>query len=72
MHYLAQLRAERACVMLARTDDSVASIGAAVGWPDPAYFSRRFRAIFGMSPREYRHRQRAGGVPARIDRALRA
>ena len=35
MHYLTQIRAERAAVMLTRTDDTVASIGAAVGWPDP-------------------------------------
>ena len=73
MHYLTQIRAERAAVMLTRTDDTVASIGAAVGWPDPAYFSRRFRAVFGMSPRDFRHRQRAGGIPARVGRtALRA
>ncbi len=73
MHYLTQIRAERAAVMLTRTDDAVASIGAAVGWPDPAYFSRRFRAVFGMSPRDFRHRQRAGGIPARVGRtALRA
>jgi AraC family L-rhamnose operon transcriptional activator RhaR len=68
MHYLTQIRAERAAVMLTRTDDAVASIGAAVGWPDPAYFSRRFRAVYGISPREFRHRQRAGGVPARVGR----
>lgn len=62
IHYLSRLRAERAAVMLARTDDAVASIGAAVGWPDPAYFSRRFRAVFGVSPREYRHRHQRESV----------
>lgn len=56
IHYLSRLRAERAAAMLARTDDPVAAIGTAVGWPDPAYFSRRFRTAFGVSPREYRHR----------------
>ena len=61
IHYLSRRRAERAAVMLARTDDPVASIGAAVGWPDPAYFSRRFRAVFGVSPREYRQRHQRGG-----------
>ncbi len=60
MHYLARLRAERAAVMLARTDDPIASIGAAVGWADPAYFSRRFRLAFGTSPREYRQRHHVG------------
>lgn len=62
IHYLSRLRAERAAVMLARTDDAVAAIGAAVGWPDPPYFSRRFRALFGVSPREYRHRHQRGGA----------
>ena len=56
-----------------RTDDPVASIGAAVGWPDPAYFSRRFRPSFGMSPREYRHRQRlAASAPGSAPPVLRA
>jgi AraC family transcriptional regulator, L-rhamnose operon transcriptional activator RhaR len=62
IHYLSRLRAERAAVMLARTDDAVASIGAAVGWPDPAYFSRRFRGVFGVSPREYRNRHQRGSA----------
>jgi len=67
IHYLSRLRAERAAVMLARTEDSVASVGAAVGWPDPAYFSRRFRAEFGVSPREYRHRhQRMGATESPV------
>lgn len=61
IQYLSRRRAERAAVMLARTDDPVASIGVAVGWPDPAYFSRRFRAVFGVSPREYRHKHQRGG-----------
>ena len=60
MHYLSRIRAERAAAMLAGTDDSVASIGAAVGWPDPPHFSRRFRSVMGVSPREYRRRLRAG------------
>lgn len=60
MHYLARLRAERAAALLASTDLPVAVIGSEVGWPDPAYFSRRFRAAFGVSPRDYRrHRSNA-------------
>jgi len=54
MHYLNRLRAERAAAMLATTDLAVAAIGALVGWTDPAYFSRRFRAAFGTSPSRYR------------------
>jgi AraC family transcriptional regulator, L-rhamnose operon transcriptional activator RhaR len=64
MHYLARLRAERAAAMLSSTDLPIASIGAAVGWSDPPYFSRRFRAVFGISPRVYRKRHRQD-VPGR-------
>lgn len=62
MHYLARRRAERAAGMLATTDASIASVGAAIGWPDPSHFSRRFRDSFGMSPRAYRMRNRPDTV----------
>jgi AraC family L-rhamnose operon transcriptional activator RhaR len=52
-------RAERAALLLTTTDDPVASIGARVGWDDPAYFARRFRRETGVSPRVYRARARA-------------
>ena len=57
MAHLAVLRAEAAATRLLRTDDPVADVGAAVGWDDPNYFARRFRARFGMSPTEYRSRR---------------
>ena len=54
MRYLARWRAQRAAGLLVSTDQPVAAIGAAVGWPDPSQFSRRFRAEFGVIPRAYR------------------
>lgn len=60
MRYLARWRAQRAAGLLVSTDQSVAAIGAAVGWPDPSQFSRRFRAEFGVSPRAYR--QHVAGI----------
>jgi AraC family L-rhamnose operon transcriptional activator RhaR len=62
-------RAERAAVLLTTTDDPVASIGAQVGWEDPAYFARRFRRETGVSPRVYRARARAHQAGQRPDRS---
>jgi AraC family transcriptional regulator, L-rhamnose operon transcriptional activator RhaR len=52
--YLAQLRAERAAVLLLHSDDPVTGIGRAVGWPDQNYFARRFKAHYGLSATTYR------------------
>lgn len=63
--YLARLRAEKAATLLARSTMSAARIGALVGWPDPTYFTRRFRAVHGVTPTEYRRTSRhavAGGT----------
>lgn len=56
MAYLARLRAERAAQLLLRGNDSIAQIGAQVGWHDANLFSRRFSAHFGLSAREYRRK----------------
>ncbi len=63
MAFVNQRRAEQAAVLLSGTDDPIAAIGRAVGWPEPASFSRHFRRAFGVSPRQYRRRrgQREGG-----------
>lgn len=56
MAYLARLRAEQAAGLLLHSEQSVAAIGRTVGWPDQNYFSRRFRAQYGLSPSMYRTR----------------
>ena len=42
----------------------VAAVGARWGYPDPAHFSRLFKATYGMGPRDYR----ASHAPAGADR----
>jgi AraC family transcriptional regulator, L-rhamnose operon transcriptional activator RhaR len=54
MAYLSVLRAEAAAIRLLRGNESIATVGAAVGWGDPNYFARRFRAHFGCSPTAFR------------------
>ena len=56
MAHLSVLRAEAAALLLLRTPEPVAAVGAAVGWSDPNYFARRFRAHFGASPTAFRGR----------------
>lgn len=58
MQVLAGLRTERAAAWLITSNAPLAEVGRRVGWPDPNYFARRFRARYGVSPREYRARFR--------------
>lgn len=52
--WLHRRRAERAAVLLLTTELSITTIGQRVGWGDPNYFARRFRAVFSQSPSAYR------------------
>lgn len=54
--YLNGVRVNAACRMLLETDRRVADIAADCGYPNLSNFNRRFRALKGMSPREYRAR----------------
>ena len=52
-------RLERAQELLANTASRIAEVAYASGFADEAYFTRRFRQWFGMSPRAYRDSVRA-------------
>ena len=49
----------RAKAMLCHTDDSIAEISSRLGFNDPFYFSNKFKALSGSTPRAYRklHRE---------------
>ena len=53
-NYLISKRITRAKQLLRFTDMTVDEIGAVVGMGDANYFSRMFRKVEGISPREYR------------------
>ena len=55
IQYLLTIRVNNAASLLETTDYSMAEISAIVGYEDPLYFSRLFRKIKGVSPRDYRN-----------------
>lgn len=52
-HFL-HMKMERACYLLDISQQSIASISESLGYEDPQYFSRLFKKVIGLSPREYR------------------
>jgi AraC-like DNA-binding protein len=56
-------RRNRACRMLRETRDRIADIAMALGYGEPAHFTRAFRRWAGCSPREFRAAQVLAPVP---------
>ena len=50
MMYLNKVRMSKAYDLLVSTDMSVSEVASSVNIPDLSYFSRRFKATFGISP----------------------
>jgi AraC-like DNA-binding protein len=55
--YLMKLRLEHAAALL-EGDDRIAAIAQACGYADQSAFTRQFRAIAGVTPRDYRRLRR--------------
>lgn len=54
---LLQKRFERALILLEQTELPIADIAQAVGYENTSFFYRRFRQIYGISPKSYRRRE---------------
>lgn len=69
MAYLAHCRAERAATLLLTSDETITDIAQRVGWTDPNYFARRFKAHFGVSASTYREQfaERVGRANAHLN-----
>ena len=55
-----EMRRDRACVLLTRSDLGFAEIAAALSYSEPSAFQRAFKQWTGMPPGEYRKRPRPG------------
>ncbi len=58
MEHYTRLKIQRSCALLDMTSERICEISLQLGIEDPYYFSRAFKRIMGMPPREYRRRQR--------------
>jgi len=56
MEYLLACRIDRAKLLLAKTNDSIADVAAQVGFQYPPHFSNSFRRLVGVTPMQYRKR----------------
>lgn len=55
LNYFNMLKIQRACQLLETTDLKINQISSKVGIDDSYYFSRLFRKIVGISPKQYRN-----------------
>ena len=56
--FLMNYRMVKAAELLKLTSLSIADIGSAVGYGNPLHFSRAFKTIYGVSPREWRNQHK--------------
>ena len=56
--FLLNYRMTKAAELLKLTGLSISDIGNAVGYPNQLHFSRAFKNVYGISPREWRNKNR--------------
>ncbi len=54
INYFIRLKMQKACQYIELTDLKISDISTRLGFDEPAYFSRLFTKIMGLSPSEYR------------------
>ena len=53
--YFIHLKMQHACMLLILSRKTIREIGFEIGYDDPYYFSRIFKKVVGMSPKQYRN-----------------
>jgi transcriptional regulator GlxA family with amidase domain len=64
VEYVQALRIEEAKQMLETEDSSIEEVAVTVGYEDPTFFRRLFRRRTGVTPAQYRQRNRLRGLSA--------
>jgi PAS domain S-box-containing protein len=54
LRHIMNVRIRSACLLLTTTNDTIAAIALDCGFYDHSHFTRNFRKIMGVSPRDYR------------------
>jgi two-component system response regulator YesN len=63
IEYVTTVRIEQAKELLLGTDQSCTEICFQVGYNNQSYFTRTFKSLVGMTPRQFRLQNRRAGVP---------
>lgn len=59
INYALEYRLKRAAKFLTETENSVFVIAQTAGFENVGYFCRKFKALYGMTPKEYRNHRRS-------------
>ncbi|MDO6445997.1 AraC family transcriptional regulator [Colwellia sp. 1_MG-2023] len=54
IQYFINMKIQKACYQLDNSQDSIKQIAESLGYSDPYYFSRLFKKVVGVSPKNYR------------------
>ncbi len=57
-HYLNKMRVMKSCILLTSSSMTIREVAFAVGYSDPNYYSRVFKAWKGISPKSFRSQWR--------------
>jgi AraC family transcriptional activator of pyochelin receptor len=66
--YVRDLRLKRACALLTTARHSITNIALQCGFYDSSHFAKAFRRRFGITPSEFRHRNRQQARPGTTGR----
>ena len=61
-HFILNYRMVKATELLLHTEKSIAEISGLVGYPNQLHFSRAFKGVYGLSPRQWKNDNKASAL----------